>query len=251
MKGILEYLYEKYDLPEYQEVKNNDKPYVIIIDEINRGNVASIFGELITLIETNKRSGGNEELSVILPYSKKEFTVPNNVYIVGTMNTADRSVEALDTALRRRFSFREIMPDYSIIEKELGDKNFWNNSSISKILEKINKRITCLIDRDHQIGHSYFLRLKDVPSQEINSAIATIFSENIIPLLQEYFFNDFSKIGMVIGEGFLSKSEWSANDFAKFNSENSADYEDSLFEIIDPALMEPAQFEIAITSLLN
>lgn len=251
VKGILEYLYKRYDLPKYQEVKNNDKPYVIIIDEINRGNVASIFGELITLIEPNKRSGAIEELSVILPYSKKEFTVPNNVHIIGTMNTADRSVEALDTALRRRFSFREIMPDYSVIEKELGAENFWNNSSVSEILKKINKRITHLIDRDHQIGHSYFLKLKEVPATEFSATIAAIFSENIIPLLQEYFFNDFSKIGMVIGEGFLNNIEWGANDFAKFDEGNSEDYEDNLFEIIDPKSMKTDQFEEAIKSLLN
>jgi len=251
VKGILEYLYKRYDLPKYQEVKNNDKPYVIIIDEINRGNVASIFGELITLIEPNKRSGAIEELSVILPYSKKEFTVPNNVHIIGTMNTADRSVEALDTALRRRFSFKEIMPDYSVIEKELGAANYWNNSSVSEILKKINKRITHLIDRDHQIGHSYFLKLKEVPATEFSATMAAIFSENIIPLLQEYFFNDFSKIGMVIGEGFLNNIEWGANDFAKFDEGNSEDYEDNLFEIIDPKSMKIDQFEEAIKSLLN
>lgn len=251
VKGILEYLYKRYDLPKYQEVKNNGKPYVIIIDEINRGNVASIFGELITLIEPNKRSGAIEELSVILPYSKKEFTVPNNVHIIGTMNTADRSVEALDTALRRRFSFRETMPDYSVVEKELGAKNFWNDSSVSEILKKINKRITHLIDRDHQIGHSYFLNLKDVPANEFSTTMAAIFSENIIPLLQEYFFNDFSRIGMVIGEGFLNNIKWGANDFAKFDEGNSEDYEDNLFEIIDPKSMKTDQFEEAIKSLLN
>lgn len=250
-KGILEYLFDHYNLPKYDEVKDNDKPYVIVIDEINRGNVASIFGELITLIEPDKRSGGDEELSVILPYSKKEFSVPNNVYIIGTMNTADRSVEALDSALRRRFSFKEVMPDYNLIKRELAHKNDWQGVQISHILEKINERVTRLIDRDHQIGHSYFLNLKKSQNEEISAKLKTIFSKNIIPLLQEYFFNDFNKIGLVLGEKFLEKVEPQGNIFAKFTEGDGSDYEDTVFEIVDVEKMEDTMFIEAIKDLIN
>lgn len=251
VKGILEHLFGKYGLSEFEEVKDNDKPYVIIIDEINRGNVAAIFGELITLIEVDKRAGAEEELSVILPYSKKEFKVPNNVYIIGTMNTADRSVEALDSALRRRFSFKEIMPKYDVIQNHLKEKNNWNEIEVHSILEKINKRITRLIDRDHQIGHSYFLKLTDASGQGFTQKLKNIFSENIIPLLQEYFFNDFNKIGLVIGKDFLQPVENDENIFADFPEGDSANYEDDIFEIIDPIDMGNDKFISAIKTLIN
>lgn len=251
VKGILEYLYNHYGLSQFEEVVDNDKPYVLIIDEINRGNVASIFGELITLIEVDKRAGGNEELSVILPYSKKEFKVPNNVYIIGTMNTADRSVEALDSALRRRFSFNEVMPNYKIIKKVLKERNDWESTSISVILEKINKRITRLIDRDHQIGHSYFLKLKNLPISNITNGLKSIFAENIIPLLQEYFFNDFNKIGLVLGEDFLKLEENNENVFAVFPAGESSDYEDDVYEIVNPLEMQDLDFINAIKKLVN
>lgn len=251
VKGILEHLFGKYGLSEFEEVKDNDKPYVIIIDEINRGNVAAIFGELITLIEVDKRAGAEEELSVILPYSKKEFKVPNNVYIIGTMNTADRSVEALDSALRRRFSFKEIMPKYDVIQNHLKEKNNWNEIEVHSILEKINKRITRLIDRDHQIGHSYFLKLTDVSGQRFTQKLKNIFSENIIPLLQEYFFNDFNKIGLVIGKDFLKPVGNDENIFADFPEGDSANYEDDIFEIIDPIDMDNDKFISAIKTLIN
>ncbi|WP_282111458.1 McrB family protein [Maribacter stanieri] len=253
VKGILEYLYSHYNLSKYQEVKNNDKPYIIIIDEINRGNVASIFGELITLVEPNKRSGSKEELSVMLPYSKKEFTVPNNVYIIGTMNTADRSVEALDSALRRRFNFKEVLPDYKVIEKVLGEKNVWNNTQIKTILKKINQRITRLIDRDHQIGHSYFLRLSGVNEENITTELKSIFSENIIPLLQEYFFNDINKLGLVLGDDFLIDSEEKeeANIWAEFKGGDSSNYNEDVLEVIDANSMSDEQFKIAIQKLVN
>jgi hypothetical protein len=230
-----------------------EKSYVIIIDEINRGNIASIFGELITLIEPDKRSGSEEALSVTLPYSKNEFSVPDNVFIIGTMNTADRSVEALDSALRRRFYFSEVMPDYHIIEKVLGSKNNWHGIQISDILRKINKRITVLIDRDHQIGHSYFLKLKNATEKEINGFLKIIFSENIIPLLQEYFFNDFNKIGLVIGEGFLkiNRKEENENLFAVFQEDNDSDYEEDTYHIHNPKNMNDQEFITAIELLIN
>lgn len=251
VKGILEHLYSHYNLSPFEEVVDNDKPYVIIIDEINRGNVASIFGELITLIEPDKRTGGTEELSVILPYSKKEFKVPNNVYIIGTMNTADRSVEALDSALRRRFSFKEVMPNYGVIASVLQEKNDWEGLKISIILEKINKRITRLIDRDHQIGHSYLLKLKNVPTSNFTNSLKGIFSKNIIPLLQEYFFNDFNKLGLVLGEAFLSKQDYEDNLFAVFQDGESSDYEDDAYDLIDPLAMTNDEFIEAIKKLIN
>src|SRR5690606_5800145 len=157
-----------------------DNRYAIFIDEINRGNVSAIFGELITLIETDKRKGAKNEMSIKLPYSKKEFSVPSNLDIYGTMNTADRSVEALDTALRRRFEFKEMMPDYTVIQDEMVA-----DLELSEVLKKINQRIELLIDRDHTIGHSYFVDV-DTPKK-----LAKAFNNKIVPLLQEYFYGDY------------------------------------------------------------
>lgn len=195
VKGILEHLYKNYSLPKFSEVKNSTKPYVLIIDEINRGNVAAIFGELITLIEPDKRAGATEGLEVILPYSKQKFSVPKNVHIIATMNTADRSVEALDTALRRRFSFKEVMPQPSLLEK----KEF-NGFNLKEVLETINQRIAFLLDRDHTIGHSYFL---DIASGD-QRALKRVFKNKVIPLLQEYFYHDYEKIALILGPGFVT-----------------------------------------------
>ena len=171
------------------EKKSN---YVFIIDEINRGNISKIFGELITLIEPTKRIGQTEGMKIRLPYSQTMFGVPDNVYILGTMNTADRSIAAIDTALRRRFRFKEIMPDADVLDGIVVD-----GVIIKNMLNKINKRITALYDREHTIGHSYFLPLKDNPTLD---TLAVIFSDDIIPLLQEYFYEDYEKIRMVLGD---------------------------------------------------
>lgn len=187
--------------------------HVIIIDEINRGNISAIFGELITLLEEDKRRGNKEALSVILPYSQESFSVPKNLYIIGTMNTADRSVEALDTALRRRFEFKEMMPDYTVIEAEEV-----HEIRLSEVLKTINQRIELLIDRDHTIGHSYFVNV------DTEKKLANAFNNKIVPLLQEYFYGDYGKIGLVLGKGFVDKKENKEISFADFKYDNSEDF---------------------------
>jgi 5-methylcytosine-specific restriction protein B len=192
--------------------ERKEKNYVLIIDEINRGNVSSIFGELITLIEKDKRAGCDEELEVTLPYSKEPFKVPNNVYLIGTMNTADRSIEALDTALRRRFSFKEFAPRPHLIKAEGASskvKGIVENINLEYLLNTINNRIEKLIDKDHQIGHSYFLKVDN------KEKLIHAFKNEIIPLLEEYFFGDYGKIGLVLGSNFVEKINHDF-DFAKF-----------------------------------
>ena len=210
-------------------------PFVLIIDEINRGNISSIFGELITLIEDSKRLGQMEELEVILPYSKTKFGVPSNLYIIGTMNTADRSVEALDTALRRRFSFVEMMPD----EKVISDKKFTGYDRAT-IMNVINQRIEVLLDRNYTLGHSYFIK----------DDFENSFENEIIPLLQEYFYNDYGKIGLVLGKGFVREKAITAkNDksiFADFETKNEIDITKS-YELIPFAEID---FKDAINTLL-
>lgn len=220
-------------------VKNDNTPlsYVLIIDEINRGNVSAIFGELITLIEESKRLGKEEELQVTLPYSKDKFGVPANLYLIGTMNTADRSVEALDTALRRRFTFEEMMPNYEVIKSE-------NSLGIDlrEVLETINARIEVLLDRDHLIGHSYFLGVDSI------DILMARFKNNILPLLQEYFYGDYGKIGLVLGEGFVTKIEEMKVRFASF------DYDSDMFQnkvtYVLKSIDNEEEFRIAIDTLL-
>ena len=170
-----------------------DDNYVFIIDEINRGNVSKIFGELITLIEPIKRLGEKEEMTCKLPYSGKTFGVPKNVYILGTMNTADRSLVQLDAALRRRFAFEEMMPNPELLN--VTDDGI----DLRKLLTAINERVTALLDREHQIGHSYFIGVSNVQQ------LAYVFKQRIIPLLQEYFFDDYELVGKVLSEAFVKE----------------------------------------------
>ena len=176
-------------------IEENTEPYVFVIDEINRGNISKIFGELITLIEGTKRAGMPEATSAILPYSGDEFSVPSNVYILGTMNTADRSIALMDTALRRRFQFIEMMPDSDVLRRIHADKV--GDLDMAAILDKINERITFLYDREHTIGHAFFTGLRDDASIE---KLQSIFEKSVIPLLQEYFYEDYQKIQLVLGD---------------------------------------------------
>lgn len=177
--------------------KESDLPIILIIDEINRGNISSIFGEMITLIESSKRAGEKEALSVTLPYSKEKFQVPNNLYLIGTMNTADRSLALLDTALRRRFDFEEMMPDIVLLE---GLKNV-QGIDVPKMLSVINKRIEVLYDREHTLGHAFFMPLLLENDSEIQfEMLQNIFENKILPLLEEYFFEDWEKIRLVLGD---------------------------------------------------
>ena len=227
-----------------QEIPLPKQPYVLIIDEINRGNVSQIFGELITLIEEDKRLDKDEALEVILPYSKEKFGVPSNLFIIGTMNTADRSVEALDTALRRRFSFIEMMPEYEKLD-EIDFVDF----NLGEVLITINQRIEALLDRDHTIGHSYFINIKPNDTEALKEA----FQNKIIPLLQEYFYHDYEKIALILGEGFVDCKEPNENkiDFALWKGK-TLEKPDAI-RVFNIKNLDSQNFEInsAIKSLLN
>ena len=184
-----------------QDKENNE--YVFIIDEINRGNISKIFGELITLIETTKRAGKEECISTKLPYSNEEFTVPDNVYIIGTMNTADRSIALMDTALRRRFKFEEMLPNYDLL-KNIFVEDEGVKVNIGAMLKAINERIEYLYDREHTIGHAVFLELKE--NNNIDK-LENIFKKSVIPLLQEYFYEDYDKIRLILGDNAKDEDE--------------------------------------------
>ena len=213
-----------------------DQRFAMVIDEINRGNISKIFGELITLIEPDKRDGAENAVSVILPYSGEVFSVPGNVDIIGTMNTADRSLALLDTALRRRFEFVPVMPDardepgapLASLCISLGEQVI----DVPRMLAAINQRVEALYDRDHCIGHAYFTPLAKVPDgDERLVALQQVFSTRILPLLEEYFFEDWQKIRLVLADNqkpsaaqFVAESENHEDDLARlFGSDHGLD----------------------------
>jgi len=214
---------------------DNKIPYVLIIDEINRGNISKIFGELITLIEPSKRASNSEELSVTLPYSKQSFTVPDNVYLIGTMNTADRSLASLDIALRRRFDFIEMPPQPNLL-KDVSIKHNDITVNIAELLHVMNNRIEVLLGRDYCLGHAYFM---DLQKNATMDALADIFRLRIIPLLQEYFFEDWLRISWVLNDHrknkdncFLSQSQ-SSNALDLFGDEVGSQLQDNRWQIND------------------
>ena len=171
-----------------------DNRYAIFIDEINRGNISKIFGELITLIEVNKRQGSENQASATLIYSKQEFSVPKNLDIIGTMNTADRSIALLDSALRRRFDFEEIRPQSDLIDGSDGNGNIEEDINLRLLLDTINTRLTSLLGRDQAIGHAYFMTVRTLEDLE------SVLKRKIIPLLAEYFYDDWRKIQLIFGD---------------------------------------------------
>lgn len=210
-------------------------PAVLFIDEINRGNVARILGELITLIEPDKRLGASEELIVTLPGSQARFGVPSNLWIVGTMNTADRSVVALDVALRRRFSFRECPPapeELDGVEVEGVD--------LGKLLGAINDRLLVLRDRDHLIGHAFLWPMKADPTKRTLDELRRVFAESILPLLLEYFHDDLGRVGLVLGKAFVSLRA-GATTFADFDHDQREDLSDRRAWLLADPMNLPAE----------
>ncbi|MEI6899325.1 MAG: AAA family ATPase [Bacteroidota bacterium] len=246
-KGVINYLESAY---QYSSKKSSNKQnFVLIIDEINRGNVSQILGELITLIEEDKRLGNDEALEVTLPYSKENFGVPSNLYIIGTMNTADRSVEALDTALRRRIFFEEMRPDSKLITtkgKVMESKGGQEGGDLRELLDTLNQRIEKLLDKDRLIGHSYFMAVSNLEE------LKTAFRNKIIPLLQEYFFGDYGKIGLVLGTGFIEPDNQEDDLFAEFEEYDASGFtERIIFRIKEISDMDDPEFRNALNILLR
>lgn len=205
-RPLVKYLKELNEPEQMSAVERQN--FVLIIDEINRGNISKIFGELITLIEPSKRLGKSEAIEVTLPYSGDKFSVPDNLYIIGTMNTADRSLALMDTALRRRFDFVEMMPNYNVLCNEQGESYCVsvgdNKIDLVRLLKIINKRISALYDREHQLGHAFLMPVvKEIEAGNDNKALYELkscFQNKVIPLLAEYFFEDWQKICLVLGD---------------------------------------------------
>jgi len=189
------------------------KQYVLIIDEINRGNIPAIFGELITLLEPSKRMGQSEPLEVFLPSSQERFQVPPNLHVLGTMNTADRSVEALDVALRRRFDFVEMMPKPSLL-------GVVDEVDLAQMLQTINARLEALVDRDHTIGHAFFMGVTSLED------LKSVFQNKVLPLLQEFFYGDWNRIGLVLGAAFVTHKNVSGTTLFAKGFEHETDLPD-------------------------
>ncbi|WP_022669796.1 McrB family protein [Hippea alviniae] len=231
-RGLFDYLKEGSEIEINEELEN----FILIIDEINRGNISKIFGELITLVEESKRIGNEEETIVTLPYSKEPFGVPKNLYIIGTMNTADRSIALLDTALRRRFTFIEMMPKPELLR----DIKIEGDINLEKLLKTINDRIEYLYDRDHTIGHAYFLSIKSFDD------LKNIFRNKIIPLLAEYFYDDWKKIRLVLGDNRKENKDYRFVKIKELSAENlfgeDIDFENEVYEINESAFDKPESY---------
>ena len=204
VRSILSYLKDHYHVADYDEneVTGDNQNFVLVIDEINRGNISKIFGELITLIEPTKRKGAEEALEVTLPYSGDTFSVPDNLHIIGTMNTADRSLALMDTALRRRFDFVEMMP-----KPELFKNRKIKNIDLTELLTTLNKRIEVLYDREHTLGHAFLFPVYNEQDEvKAFELLKMAFKNKIIPLLEEYFFDDWNRIRLVLGDNQKDKA---------------------------------------------
>ena len=228
------------------------KPYILIIDEINRGNISKIFGEMITLIEEDKRIGNEHELKLTLPYSKEPFGIPNNLYIIGTMNTSDRSIASIDIALRRRFKFVEMMPK----EELVADITIGDSKNFKDIFKALNEKITILLDRDHQIGHSYFIedKFKTEDGKELDNDIKiemlkNIWFDEILPLLNEYFYNDWDKL-----QALLGKASKNNDSFITIKETElpfyQYDIEDKVYDFVDKGKISD-NFELALLKIID
>ena len=237
----------------FEQAKKDKKLVLLCIDEINRGNIAAIFGDLISLIEDSKRLGVNEktEMIVSLPYSQEKFGVPANLLIVGTMNTADRSIQLLDSALRRRFRFEEQLPDYSVFNVPPTDEHKEIKDAAKKILQNINARIRCLLNKDNQIGHSYLMNATSY--KEIFQAIVN----KVIPLLEEYFYNETQKVRFVLNESdntkypFYKEDAEARNAFDSFIEESDIEAEDKTFFELNYKIKDDSDYYNYLKHLLG
>lgn len=238
-KSIAEFEKEHYKpstIPTLESTFDNRlKPYILIIDEINRGNISKILGELITLLEPSKRKGESEALEVKLPYSQEPFSVPNNLYIIGTMNTADRSIALLDTALRRRFEFIEMMPNSSRLSTDC------DGVDLQRLLESINNRIEFLLDRERTIGHAFLIVVKNL------SDLKAVFKNKILPLLQEYFYDDYAKINAVLNDNGMLESKTISNMKVSLSDE-FVDNEKKIWKITDSSNWDIKTFQTIYSS---
>ena len=222
--------------------KDKENNYVIVIDEINRGNISKIFGELITLIEEDKRIGNKHELKLTLPYSKESFGIPNNLYIIGTMNTSDRSIASVDIALRRRFKFIEMMPKSKLV----ADISIKDDNSFKDIFEALNEKITILLDRDHQIGHSYFMQNKIKSIDDLKN----IWFDEILPLLNEYFYNDWDKLQALLGDASKNNDSFITIKETKLPF-YQYDIEDKVYDFVDKENISDNNFKLALLKIID